>query len=237
MPELRWILLGAGLVLIVLVYFISRRSAASSEDTTVVRQEPSLGDAAGTAEAVTEDVRREPQIADSADVLLSDPETIDSRPEKKRAPNLERPAHEQKIVTLRVAARGSERFGGKELVDVLRGEGLEHGQFDIFHRHVNDDADSDAVFSVASMVEPGHFDLDNLADLSTPGISLFMLLPGPKDGIEAFTDMLSTARELADRLEGDVLDEVGSTLSRQAESHVREEIVNYQHRLATLRST
>ncbi len=236
MPELRWILLGAGFVVIVLVYLLSRRTASNNDDSTAVRQEPSLGDAGAAAAAGTDDVRREPQLPDSADVLLSDPQTTEPGPAKKRAPNLERPAHEQKIVTLRVAARGSERFDGEQLVDVLRGQGLEHGQFDIFHRHANDDADSDAVFSVASMVEPGHFDLDKLAELSTPGISLFMLLPGPKDGIEAFTDMLSTARQLADRLDGDVLDEVGSTLSRQAESHVREEIVNYQHRLATLRS-
>ena len=237
MPELRWILLGAGIVLLVLVYFLSRRTASSNEDAAAVRQEPRLGEDDTGNGAGTDDAWREPQLADSADVLLSDPETTEPGPAKKRAPNLERPAHEQKIVTLRVAARGSERFTGEQLVDVLRGEGLEHGQFDIFHRHLTEDADSDAVFSVASMVEPGHFDLDNLADLSTPGISLFMLLPGPMDGIEAFTDMLSTARQLADRLDGDVLDEVGSTLSRQAESHVREEIVNYQHRLATLRSS
>lgn len=243
MPELRWILLVAGIVLIGVVYYLGRRSPG--EDTvsnTAERQTPRLGGDSSADIAHTADARRAPQLSDSADILLSEPELGDSahasvRPVKKKAPNLQRPAHEQKIVTIRVSARGSERLSGEQLVAALRKEGLEHGQFNIFHRHADNSVDSDAVFSVASMVEPGHFDLEKLDEIQTPGISLFMLLPGPKDGTEAFSDMLTTARRLAETLNADVLDEVGSTLSRQAESHLREEIVNYQHRLATLRSS
>ncbi|MEM9057509.1 MAG: cell division protein ZipA [Pseudomonadota bacterium] len=237
MPELRWILLVAGIVLIGVVYAVSRQSRREGGVSEAHRQAPSLSDSAEREAPSEAAERQEPQLADRVAEAAPAEDAPAPPPPKKRAPNLERPAHEQKIVTLRVAARGGARFAGEPLVEALRGEGLEHGQFKIFHRHADDNHDSDAVFSVASMVEPGHFDLDNLTAIETPGISLFMLLPGPKSGVDAFADMLSTARRLADTLEGDVLDEVGSTLSRQAESHVREEIVNYEHRLATLRSS
>ena len=50
------------------------------------------------------------------------------------------------------------------------------------------------VFSAASLVEPGSFDLENIKAQKIPGISLFMVLPGPIDGAEAFDLMMAAAR-------------------------------------------
>ena len=105
---------------------------------------------------------------------------------------------------------------------------MRHGRFGIFHRYAGDD-ENRVVFSAASLVEPGSFDLTNLKEQKFPGISLFMVLPGPLEGAEAFDLMMTAARSLAKTLEGELLDESGSTLSIQRERYLREEIIQHQH--------
>ena len=89
--------------------------------------------------------------------------------------------------------------------------------------------DEKIIFSAASLVEPGSFDLANIKDQEIPGISLFLVLPGPMEGAEAFDLMMSTARALAQSLDAELLDESGSTLSIQRERYLREEIIQYEH--------
>ena len=57
---------------------------------------------------------------------------------------------------------------------------------------------------------------------------MFMVLPGPQDGVSAFSDMLATARRIAQQMDGEVQDETGSTLSVQRAAYIRDEIVEYQ---------
>jgi len=54
-------------------------------------------------------------------------------------------------------------------------------------------------------------------------------LPGPCAGVSAFEDMMDLARELAQRLDGYLLDEQGGTLSIQRERYMREEIIHFEH--------
>ena len=104
---------------------------------------------------------------------------------------------------------------------------MRHGKFGIYHRHDGIDEDK-VIFSVASLVEPGSFDLANLKSQEIPGISLFMVLPGPMDGAEAFELMMIAARALSQSLKADLLDESGSSLSIQRERYMREDIVQFQ---------
>ncbi len=134
----------------------------------------------------------------------------------------------QKIVTLRLVARDSGSFRGDELILTMRGIGLRHGKFGVFHRFDGSDADK-TIFSVASLVEPGSFDLAKIKEQKIPGISLFLVLPGPVDGVEAFDLMMVASRALAQTLDGELLDETGSTLSIQRERYMREEIIQFQH--------
>ncbi|MGB5578781.1 MAG: cell division protein ZipA, partial [Woeseiaceae bacterium] len=157
-----------------------------------------------------EQVASEP---DSSDALLSEP-SIDIEP--------------QKIVTLRVVAREKKAFNGEDLVLSMRGIGLRHGKFGIFHRYDGND-ETRTIFSAASLVEPGSFDLANIKDQEIPGISLFLVLPGPVDGAESFDLMMAAARALSQSLNGELLDESGSTLSIQRERYLREEIIQFQH--------
>ena len=86
-------------------------------------------------------------------------------------------------------------------------------------------------YSVASLVEPGSFDLSNLKDSEYPGISIFMLLPAPEDGAKMFDEMLGTAREIAKQIDGRLVDEQGGAMSVQRERYMREEVIEFLRQL------
>jgi cell division protein ZipA len=214
MEGLRWLLLLFGLLVIAGVYVYSRRKSTSTVKDVLLpdRVSPSLdGDKLPDESAVDDD---EPGLDDEID-------------ETDRFV----PGAPQKIVTVRIVARDKKSFAGDELVLNMRGIGLRHGKFGIFHRYDGSD-DSNAVFSAASLVEPGSFDLQNIQAQEIPGISLFLVLPGPIDSVKAFDLMMAAARTLTQSLQGELLDESGSTLSIQRERYLREEVIQFQHSIS-----
>ena len=68
-------------------------------------------------------------------------------------------AAQQKVVTLRIVAGDKQPFAGDELILSLRGIGMRHGKFGIFHQYDGDD-ENRVVYSAASLIEPGSFDLE-----------------------------------------------------------------------------
>lgn len=215
MDNLRWLLLLFGLLVIVAVYLYSRRERARKRTTAAApagkRVEP------GTRVEPSFEPSPEPSDAPAAAESAASPDEPDDAP---------KPAG--KIVTLRLIAKHHGAFAGDELALALRGIGMRHGKFGIFHRHEADD-DNRVVFSVASLVEPGSFDLANLKAQRIPGISLFMVLPGPLDGAQAYDLMVAAGRALSKSLNAELLDETGSTFSIQRERYLREEIIQFQH--------
>ncbi len=126
-----------------------------------------------------------------------------------------------KIVTLRVAAPPLERFEGRALIAALRAAGLEHGKFSIFHKC---GPDGTTLFSVASLVEPGTFDLQAIDGRRFPGVSFFTVLSATPDGGATVEDMLGTARVLAATLHGTLQDERGAPLSPQRLADLRADV-------------
>jgi len=66
------------------------------------------------------------------------------------------------------------------------------------------------------MVQPGHFDIDNMEQFTTQGISLFMTLPHKNGNMETFNIMLNAAAKIAEEFNGQVLDGDRSTLTKQS---------------------
>jgi cell division protein ZipA len=205
------LLLFFGALVVAGVYLYSRRDrekpiipVKSGADSP--RVAPSLGVDDDDEDAI---VPASPDDADDSDLAMQHPV-------------------KQKIVTLRVIARDGGAFRGDELILSLRGLGLRHGKFGIFHRYDGNDEER-TIFSAASLVEPGSFDLANIKDQEIPGISLFLVLPGPVEGVEAFDSMMTAARAVSQSLNAELLDESGSSLSIQRERYIREEIIQYQH--------
>ncbi len=233
MEGLRWLLLAVGVVVIAGVYFYGRRESASTDRDELPddRVEPSFG-AVDDAPVVEAEAEVEPPLPPDSIAPDTDADPDPGPPETTEPPAAASPVAaspaDQKIVTLRIVARDRGAFRGDELILSLRGIGMRHGKFGIFHRY-DGDADDNAIFSAASLVEPGSFDLPNIKDQAIPGISLFAVFPGPVAAVEAFDLMMAAARAIAKTMEADLLDESGSTLSIQRERYMREEIIAFEH--------
>ncbi len=134
-------------------------------------------------------------------------------------------AGQSKIVTVHVVAPQDQVFNGATLYELFEQRGFHYGEMNIFHSMHQ----QKKMFSIAKMVEPGYFDINDINSFYTPGITLILQLPGPVAADVAFEVLISEARGLAQHLGGIVLGSDRSTLSNQAVSHMRENIVTYMH--------
>ena len=210
MDGLRWLLLLFGALAIAGIYLYSRRE----------RDKPPQEQAAAPRHTPDETNESSESDAPEADGAAAEIDAYAASETSDQTP--------QKIVTLRLVARNKDAFRGDELILNLRGIGMRSGKFGIYHRCDGND-ESRIIFSAASLVEPGSFDLVNIKEQEIPGISLFIVLPGPIDGAEGFDMMIAAARTLAQSLDAELLDESGSTLSIQRERYMREDIIQFQH--------
>jgi cell division protein ZipA len=62
-----------------------------------------------------------------------------------------------------------------------------------------------------------------LGEIRTPGVSLFMTLPGPLNALDAWETLLPAAQRMAELLDAVLLDEERNALGRQRIAHLREE--------------
>ncbi len=119
MEPLRWLLLLFGLLVIAGVYIYSRREKSKPVDAEPIE---------------SPGVRVEPTLGDDADEPDGSPAIAEDEPPE---PSL--PEAPQKIVTLRLVGRDKKPFPGDELILSMRGIGLRHGKFGIFHRYDGND--------------------------------------------------------------------------------------------------
>ena len=131
----------------------------------------------------------------------------------------------QKIVTVRVCAAGEARWSGATLLSALELHGLAYGRYRVFHRrHV----DGRSLFCVASLVEPGTFDVARMSSEEFRGITLFAVLPGPVEPLLTVDELLVAARGLAQELAGMVQDSKGMPLSPQRAAALRDDVARFQ---------
>ena len=79
-------------------------------------------------------------------------------------------------------------------------------------------------------MEPGTFDLADLAALRSPGLTFFLQLPTAVDGIEALENMLRAAQNVAQELGGELKDENMSAMTGQTAEHLRQRVSDFARR-------
>jgi cell division protein ZipA len=171
----------------------------------------------------------EPATLDWLDNMSADGETA-APAAKPPAGKLPR-AVDPEVFMLNVLARGRDGFRGEDVLHILLACDLRFGDMSFFHRHEFEAGRGAIQFSVANMMQPGVFDIDNMADFNTPGLVFFLTLPGPEDMMKAFDYMLETAQAVARNLDGDVLDESRSALTKQSMEHCRQQIRDLERRM------
>ena len=206
MWELRWVLLGLGILIIAGIYLWPQFSFILKTD-----KKPDFDFRVSSAEAG-------PPVApkDLSDETAKQPKVVSSAPKK--------------VITIRFIPRSGGGLNAELAVLALRKAGLKHGKYGIFHYPLGEDeGEYESEFSVANLIEPGSFDLTNLKETTLPGMSFFMVLPGVGDPVSCFDRMVSVARALTQSLGSELFDEQGSSWSTQRERYVREEIIDYHH--------
>ena len=89
------------------------------------------------------------------------------------------------------------------------------------------------MFSVASLREPGTFDVEAMATTQYPGVALFVVLPGPAAAADAIDEMVFTARALAAQLGGGLADERGAPYTALGLGRLREEALEFERTAGT----
>ncbi len=144
------------------------------------------------------------------------------------------PSVPSKIIQINLVCRKLP-FSGLRIESACREVELVVGDMQIYHRYDRSGRKPKVLFSLANMLEPGHFPLGKMGGFSTPGLTLFAQLPGPRDSLAIFSDMLFTAERLAAVLDGDLQDETHSVLTRQTIEHTREQILEHRRQIQLAR--
>ncbi|MGV6852564.1 MAG: cell division protein ZipA [bacterium] len=195
MDELRWTLLIIGAILLAGVYFFGRP---------------------GNHKPKPDKKRIEPEV------FHDESNDEGSGLQKTEAPI--QSSQPDKVVALFVRVKHGQVIDGDTLYVAADKAGLSFGKMNIFHRILDGEPDGRTLFSMANMVEPGHFELSAMAELETPGVSFFMVLPGPDEALNAWDSMLATAERVAELINGEVLDKDRNVLTRQHIAHIRDEM-------------
>jgi len=132
-----------------------------------------------------------------------------------------------KIVSLYVAARAGSVLRGEDIVVAAEKTGMVFGHMSVFHRLLEGHPERGPVFSMASIIKPGSFDMATIRDLETPAIAFFLTLPAPLPALDAWEKMLPTVQRMAELLDGVVLDDGRNALGRQRIAHIRDELRAY----------
>jgi cell division protein ZipA len=139
----------------------------------------------------------------------------------------------EEVLVISVICREAAGFKGPALLQNILESGLRFGEMDIFHRHESMAGNGEVLFSMANAVKPGVFDLDDIDHFSTPAVSFFLGLPGPRHPKQAFDVMVAAARKLSQELNGELKDDQRSVLTAQTIEHYRQRIVEFERRALT----
>lgn len=208
---------------------VRRRSAAAQSETsaesTPVRASEAEPPRDGEAEAVApDDPTPTPETGDE-----SDTEVPPAATERVEMVAPEQSEHSQ-LFMLYVAAREGEMFDGPAIHEALARADLKFGLNDLQHRVTEEHGVTESLFCVANMLKPGTLDPVDQDQLSTPGLTFFLLVPAAIEGRKAMRDMMETAHQIATDLGGVVLDDNRALLKAQTAQYMLDQIADIERR-------
>ncbi len=134
------------------------------------------------------------------------------------------------VLVLNITAKKGRLIMGERLLSLMQGLELEYGERKIFSKRTDDAEGGPILFNVANMLQPGTFDLNNMENFATVGVTLFLALPSPISNFEAFEEMLQTAQDLVRSIDGELRDDQRNMMTGQTIEHYRQRVRDFELR-------
>lgn len=260
MDKTQWLLAGIGAIVVALVYFWGIRSRIRDEigkrrrrpekepmvfGEPLPQPDPLLNEYDfGDLGRITPDHHLADKVLVDVEIHSVKPRNADREDKADAAsapPGFEPPAETSQAadaaapsamtVVLTVLAPRGQPFTGPRIQAVAEELNLRLSAEGVFERFPNQEtAGSAPIFGMAHLRKPGSFDLQTLGDLSTPGLLLFMNLPGPLEGTEALDLLVIDADHLARHLGGAICDERHNRLSNARLLQLRSQVADFERR-------
>ncbi|MCH8078590.1 MAG: cell division protein ZipA [Proteobacteria bacterium] len=215
MNDLRLILLGIGLFIIAIIYLwgtfyqklqdrshLRKLTSFKRSSSEVIKPMPTYDDDDEVSTATLAELdkfltnQKLPDI-DASDFSLSAKASTTDKATQ--------PIPDIQIITLLIKASPGKEFSGVNILNAIKTVGFRFGNMNIFHHHGVEGLMADQpLFSLASMYEPGCFELEQMETYKTKGLALFMQLPSPVDNVATFDLMQETVMRLTDMLQGEI---------------------------------
>lgn len=122
----------------------------------------------------------------------------------------------QDFIILHVDMPEGLKMAGSRLLPTVLSLGFKYSDEGFFNRHLEPSGNGPVLFRLVNMYNPGTFDIDNMEQFSTAGISLFMTLPCEGDNLAAFNMLHSASKKLAEEFGATVLDKDREPLTVEA---------------------
>ncbi|MCF2863619.1 cell division protein ZipA [Pseudoalteromonas sp. Cnat2-41] len=171
-------------------------SRSEPEPTSVQHDEPSFG-------AIDD----EPSIGE----INIDDEPAAAHEETEANSDSEQPAED--FVIIHVHMPEGLQMQGAKLLPLVLTLGFKYSDDGFFHRHEQASGQGPVLFRMVNMYNPGTFDVDNMEQFSTAGVSLFMTLPNDGEAMATFNMLHSAAKKVADEFGAELLDHNRQPLS------------------------
>jgi len=214
-------------------------TSPSMEDTLKTRRTPTLDLEQTVPMLMDAEDRGEATFTDDRDLLMSGGAApVLSKPRvvvrSKLPSDVSSIEEEQEVIVINVMSRQPEGFVGAELLENVLACGMRYGDMNIFHQYAATTNDECMLYSMANIVKPGTFDLNQMQSFQTPGVSFFMTLPlrasSSVSAMDAFDKMLTSAKRIAQSLNGELKDERRSVMTGQTIEHCRQRISEFSRK-------
>jgi cell division protein ZipA len=214
--ELRWVLIIGGALVIGGVLLHGLWSIRKNDSRTLVQEPSEAPNKDDVASATTKSAAIEPQV-DAKLHVNDEPElgdlsiTIDDdepQPEVADEPEQAEDGKTavQDYIIIHIQTEEGLPMQGSSLLPLLLTLGFKYSEDGFFNRHEDASGQGPVLFRLANMFNPGTFDIDNMEQFSTEGVSLFMTLPCAGDSLPSFNMLHSAAKKIANEFSATILD-------------------------------
>lgn len=228
--ELQQALIIGGVVIIAILALDGWRRALKERRQQRQFDEREIDDDAPFDDGIVGEVRvltgsqKEPSLDESALSGRGAPEPVLAKK------NVSLPAAPELVISLSVIADADNEFNGPILFQQIVAMNFKFSELGIFHRYESYEGDANVQFSLANVIKPGTFNVNDISSFYTAGVCLFLTIPGPSKPDEAFSYMLEAAQTLARTFKGTVLDGERKVLTKQRIEEYRRRIQSHNHK-------